>query len=170
MNDAPKPEPPKPSDAHRKLDVFVGTWRHEGESYGDGQRPDDPLASAVPWTSDESYEWLPGGFFLLHLWDAVVGKRTFKGTEILGYDESQGGYFTRMFDDSGNHPEYRASVDGDVWTFSEPATRATVTLGDDGDRMTLRWEWRNSGSDWLPLCDRVATRVGQGPGGGRNGG
>ena len=39
------------------------------------------------------------------------------------------------------------------------ATQATVTLNDDGERMTLRWEWRNGGSDRLPRCDRVATRV-----------
>jgi hypothetical protein len=52
--------------AHRRLDVFIGRWHAEGTSYGEGQRADAPRASAVPWTSDESYEWLPGGFFVLH--------------------------------------------------------------------------------------------------------
>lgn len=160
MSDAPPElQLPEPGDEHRKLEVFVGKWRHEGESYGDGQQADDPRASAVPWTGDESYEWLPGGFFVLHRWDAKLGTREFKGTEILGYDEAEGGYFTRLFDNAGNHPAYRASIDEEVWTFNEPETRATITVTDGGDRMRLVWEWRNGGSDWLPLCDRVATRV-----------
>ena len=61
--------------------------------------------------SDESYEWLPGGFFVLHRWDAQTGKHPFKGAEVMGYDETEGGYFTRMFDNAGHHPEYRASVE-----------------------------------------------------------
>ena len=84
----------------------------------------------------------------------------FVGTEVLGFDAAQGGYFTRFFDNAGNHPEYRVTVDGDVWTFSEPGTRATVTVGDDGRSMELNWEWKNGGRQWLPLCDRVAQRIG----------
>lgn len=149
----------KPRAAHKRLKVFVGKWSANGDSYGDGQQADDPRASAVPWTSEESYQWLPGGFFLLHQWDANVGERIFSGTEILGYDEAKGHYFTRFFDNGGNHLDYSAEVDGNVWTFSEPQTRATVTVGGRGKRMTFKWEWRKSGSKWLPLCDRLASRI-----------
>jgi len=160
MADNPTPVITQPRAAHRRLDMFVGTWHAEGESYADGQPADNPRASTVRWTSEKSYEWLPGGFFLLHRWDALAGERVFKGTEIIGYDEPQGPYFTRFFDNAGNHPEYRAAVNGNVWTFSEPETRATVTVGNDGKSMTFKWEWRNRGTDWLPLCDRIATRTG----------
>ncbi len=149
----------KPNAAHRKLDVFVGTWRVEGKSYGEGQQASDPRASAVPWRSEETYEWLPGEFFLLHRWDAKVGKLSFIGTEILGYDEAEGGYFTRFFDNGGNHPNYGAKVAGKVWTFSEASSRAKVTINDTGDRMSFAWEWRNNGGDWLPLCNRVAQKI-----------
>ena len=94
-------------DAHHRLDVFVGTWHTEGTSFADGQTTDDPRASGVRWTSDEHYEWLPGGFFLLHQWDALAGTREFKGTEIIGYDEADGGYFTRFFDNAGSIPSTR---------------------------------------------------------------
>ena len=60
-----KPKQPKPTAAHRRLEVFIGDWHAEGTSYGDGQDAADPRASSVPWTSDESYEWLPGSFFVL---------------------------------------------------------------------------------------------------------
>ena len=52
--------------------------------YGDGQDVANPRAAGVPWTSDESYEWLPGNFFVLHRWDAQMGKHEFKGAEIMG--------------------------------------------------------------------------------------
>ena len=159
MTNATISKPPQRSAAHRQLDVFVGSWRARGESFGEGQQADNPRASPAVWTSEESYEWLPGGFFMLHKWDAKVGTHGFRGTEIIGYDESAGGYFTRMFDNAGNHPEYTATVSGNVWTFSEPSTRATVTVSPDGNRMELRWEWRQGDGDWLPLCDRTANRV-----------
>ena len=105
--------------------------------------------------SDESYEWLPGGFFVLRSWDA----QSFKGTEIMGNDEAEGGYFTRMFDNAGRHPNYSASVDGDIWKFTEAQSRATVTIQEGGDKMIFNWKWKNGGKKWLPLCDRVAVRT-----------
>ena len=159
MKSRPQPKQPKSSAAHKSLEVFIGTWHAEGTSYGVGQDAANPRAAGVPWTSDESYEWLPGGFFVLHRWDAMAG--SFSGVEIMGYDEADGGYFTRMFDNGGNHPDYRANVDGDVWSFTEPQSRATVTVHDGGDKMTFKWEWKNGGSEWLPLCDRVASRTRQ---------
>lgn len=159
MAETSKPQVSQPGAAQRRLDVVVGKWRAEGESYGDGQRAADPRASAVPWTSEESYEWLPGGFFLFHRWDAMAGERVFKGTEIIGFDAAREDYFAHMFDNAGNHVEYRARVVGDVWTFAEAQTRATVTVSGGGRRLTFNWQWRNGGADWLPLCDRVAERV-----------
>ena len=152
-------QPARPGAGHKRLNVFVGKWRAQGDSYGDGQQADDPRASAVPWTSEEIYEWLPGGFFLLHRWDAQAGQRVFNGTEIIGYDAAKGRYFTRFFDNGGNYLDYLAEVDGGVWIFSEARTRATVTVEKGGKRMSFNWEWRNGGRKWLPLCDRVASRV-----------
>ena len=164
MPRTPKPRQPKPTAAHHRLEVFIGDWHAEGTSYGDGQDATDPRAAGVPWTSDESYVWLPGNFFVLYRWDAQMGKHAFKGAEIMGYDEAEGGYFTRMFDNAGHHPDYRASVDGDVWNFTEAQTRAAVTVQDGGDKMTFNWEWKNGGRKWLPLCDRVAVRMEAEPG------
>jgi hypothetical protein len=149
---------PEPSLSHQLLDMFVGEWQATGQSWGEGQRQGDPNASAVAWTSTESYEWLPGRFFLLHRWDAMVGERVFRGTEILGHDNGLGGYFSRCFDDAGSHPEYGAYVDENIWTFTGRWTRAKVTFTEAGNRMRCYWEWRNE-HDWLPLHDRVATRV-----------
>ena len=92
---------------------------------------------------------------MLHRWDA----HSFKGAEIMGYNEAEGGYFTRMFDSAGHHPDYCANVDGNVWSFAEEQSRATVTVEEGGDEITFTWEWKNGGRKWLPLCDRVAVRT-----------
>jgi len=92
---------------------------------------------------------------VLHRWDT----QSFKGAEIMGYDESEGGYFTRMFDNAGHHPDYRANADGNVWSFTEAQSRATVTVKEGGDEMIFNWEWKNGGRKWLPLYDRVAVRT-----------
>ncbi|HZH97219.1 MAG TPA: DUF1579 family protein [Flavisolibacter sp.] len=141
-----------------KLEVFIGKWHAEGTSYAGGQDQNDPYASAAPWTSEESYEWLPGNFFVLHKWNAKAGDTVFIGTEIIGYDKSEKKFFTNFFDNAGFHPVYQATFEDNIWYFSEPNTKAQVTINDK-DTITFNWEWRNEGSDWLPLCDRVARRV-----------
>ena len=141
-----------------KLQVFIGKWRAEGKSYAGSQDKNNPYASAVPWTSEESYEWLPGNFFVLHKWNAKAGEHIFIGTEIIGYDEKENHFFTYFFDNAGFHPIYETRVEGNVWTFTDPNTQAKVTINDP-DTITFNWEWKNNGSNWLPLCDRVAKRV-----------
>ena len=139
------------------LEPFAGAWRVEGTVYSERQCVEDPLASATPWTSDETYSWLPGGRFLLHQWDATIGREAFRGTEILGHD-AETGFFAHLFDDRGNHRTYHVGRDGAIWTFSEPESRATITVAPGGDRLDIVWQWKNGGTEWLPLCDRVALR------------
>lgn len=158
-NDTNRSVAPVPGREVERLRAFVGRWHAEGKSYAAGQVAADPRASSVPWTSDETYEWLPGDFFLLHRWSAMVGTFAFRGTEIVGYDQKTGRYYTQFFDNAGHHSEYQVVVDGNTWTFTEPATRASATFADDGNRIDFNWEWRNGGSDWLPLCERAARRV-----------
>lgn len=86
-------------------------------------------------------------------------KDEFKGAEIIGYHEAEGGYVTRMFDNPGHHPEYRASMDGHVWSCTAAQPRATATVQGGGAKMTVSWKWKNGGRKWLPLCDRVASRA-----------
>lgn len=159
-NSLPNTKPSEQEKALKKLEVFIGHWHAEGQSYAKGQQKEKPYASALPWISDERYDWLPGNFFILHTWDAKIGEESFIGTEVIGYDEEEGGYFTHFFDNSGFHPKYIAKVDADVWTFTSFSSRAKVIVADDSNRMTFNWEWRSESNDWLPLCNRVATRIG----------
>jgi hypothetical protein len=76
----------------------------------------------------------------------------------LEYEENDNLFFTYFFDNAGFHPIYKTRVEGNVWNFTKPNTRAKVTI-EDPDTITFNWEWKNKDSNWLPLCDRVAKRV-----------
>jgi hypothetical protein len=151
----------------QELDFFVGHWHAEGTSFGAERPGTDPRVHGVPWVSDESYVWLPGGYFLMHRWHEHGTEHAFVGTEILGFNPpgfqaglaGRGGYFSELFDNRGHHLHYTVHKVGNVWTFDEATTRAIVTVH-DRDTVTFNWEWKYNGAVWLPLCDRLARRTG----------
>jgi hypothetical protein len=49
-------------------------------------------------------------------------------------------------------------VAGTVWVISGKTERARIEFTDDARRQTIAWEWRPQDA-WLPLCDRVATKL-----------
>ncbi len=150
---------PLPAPELYRLNVFVGNWRSEGNSYGNNhQSKNNPYASAQKWVSDESYEWVSENFFLIHRWNGYVGGNNFKGLEIMGYDVARKEYFTRKFDEEGNATKYKVTVTDDTWKFIEPFTRTTIVFGNKGNTMTFQREWRQEGGDWLPLCNRKASK------------
>jgi len=51
----------------RRLDFPVGAWSIEGHTSPGYPRP------AMTSTSTETFEWLHGGFFLVHRWEAIFG-------------------------------------------------------------------------------------------------
>lgn len=154
-NEQSQTQSPTPSAEHERLNIFVGKWKAEGKSYGP---PDNPHESGVEWIGEENYEWFPGEFFLIHRFDNVVGGEDFIGIEVIGYDTESQSYFTRFFDNSGNHPEYRLSASGNTWTWTGEAQRSKIEFGDDGETMRTRWEFKNEGADWQQLCDVKAVK------------
>jgi hypothetical protein len=153
-------KPSIPDAAHQKLKVFIGKWHAEGESYAAGQTKNDTRGYVEKWISDELYEWLPGHFFVLQKWDAKTGANQFKGVAIISHDADTGRYMTRSYENHGFIRDYITRVDGDTWTFSGDTERAQIEFMDGGKTQKIAWEWRKPGEDWLPLCDRVARRVG----------
>src|SRR4029453_7348765 len=86
----------------QELDFFVGHWHAEGTSFGADTPDADPRVHGVPWISDESYVWLPGGSFSMPCWHEHGTEQAFIGTEVLGFDPARvhgrqtgrGGYFS----------------------------------------------------------------------------
>ena len=157
------PEPtqqtsPRRSAQHDALRVFLGEWRASGQSFGDpGQRKDRPREKVTPWTSTHTGRWYSGEFFLIQDERAQVGG-PFDTLSILGWDDAAGRYFARSFENHGYSRDYAVERQGRVWTFSGDHERARIELSEDGRTQTIAWEWRPE-DGWLPLCDRVATKV-----------
>ncbi len=151
------PSPTAPGPEHRLLDVFVGTWNTEGTILADAAHPS---ATTAKLTAVDTYEWLPGGFFLIHHVDGRMGEDEVHAIEIIGYDASRQAYRTRSFDNQGNTGTYEATLRGATWRIRGERERFTGELGDDGGSLTGQWERRSTdGTRWVPWMDIRLTKA-----------
>ena len=96
----------KPTAKHRGLGIFAGKWITQGTI-----RATEGSASAEMRAIDR-YEWLPGGFFMLHKVDALIGGTVSQSIEVIGYDKEQACYVTRSYDDQGMSDGFTAHLKG----------------------------------------------------------
>jgi Protein of unknown function (DUF1579) len=160
---------PTPGPETQRLGALVGRWRSEGRIVGD---------APVPITGTDIYEWLPGGFFLVHHVDVVIGEERVQAIELIGeYDPATDSFTARAYDNLGSITIMHARVDDEgVWTFTgggdvapvaQPssadangAVRSTLTVDADRSSMTARWERSDDGARWQPWMDMTFTRMG----------
>jgi hypothetical protein len=159
---------PAPGPEIQRLGALVGRWRSEGHIVGD-----DP----VPISGTDIYEWLPGGFFLVHHVDVVIGEQQVQALELIGpYDPATDTFTARSYDNLGDVMVMQATVDdqgvwrftggGDVAAVARPAAadasaavRSTLTVSSDRSGMTARWERSDDGASWQPWMDMTFTRM-----------
>ena len=146
---------PVPHPELKRLDALVGLWHSEGQTRTSNTEP------SIKIIGTDHYEWLPGGFFLIHRVDVKMGDEKIDTIEMIGsYEESSRTYSMRSFDSQGNFQTMEASVEHDgVWTFAGDAIRATLVISSDSNSMTAHWEQTNDGSNWLPWMDMKFTRA-----------
>jgi hypothetical protein len=136
------------------LDAFVGAWRVGGHNLEGA-----PTGEGEPVTGVESYDWLPGGFFLEYRWHRRFGAHDHEGIGIFACDAPDGPCAAQFYDNLGFARRYAASVDDDVLTLSGPRERATIALGDGGRTLAIRWDRSSDGVEWQPLCALMGTRI-----------
>src|SRR5688500_19853989 len=105
MPDSNANSQPAPTPETQRLSAFVGRWHTKG------QVAESPYSPAVTLDGTDSYEWLRGGFSLLHYTDSAFGENMFHGIEIISFDISRGAYFAAFSDNQGG----RASCRERVW-------------------------------------------------------
>ena len=160
---------PTPSPEIQRVGALVGRWRSEGHIVGE---------VPVPITGTDVYEWLPGGFFLVHHVDVMIGQQPVQAIELIGeYDPTTDSFTGRTYDNQGEITIMRARVDergvwtftggGDVAALARPssaadaggAVRSTLTVSPDGSGMTAKWERCDDGATWQPWMDMTFTRM-----------
>ena len=154
--------PPVRGAMHEAFAVFLGEWRAEGMSFGGtDQSGADPKANGVPWVSTHSARWHTGQFFLIQDERAQIGGSPFDTVSVLGVESRTDQCFARTFENHGFYRHYKLTVDGRIWLLEGETERARTVFDANGNTQTITWEWLRDGK-WLPLCDRVATRIDMG--------
>ena len=141
------------------LAPFVGEWSLTA-AFGDAPAAD--IGARV------TFEWLPGGRFLVERWEVPLPEAP-DGIAIIGADPANGGrYLQHYFDSRGVARVYRMSVEDGVWKlwrdgpdFSplEFSQRFSGTFSRDGRTIAGRWEICHDGTTWEHDFDLTYTRA-----------
>ena len=143
----------QPGSEHMKLEPLVGIWKTRGSTIASASMP------AVEFSGTDSYEWLQGGFFLLHRVDVLMGDRRVIGVETIWFDPARRCYRTHFVDVEGQTSTYEAQLDGREWTLASLADRFAGHFSEDWATISGRWERTVGDADWEPWMDVTLTRV-----------
>ncbi len=94
-----------------RLEAFVGVWNTEGEVAATAAAP------PAKFKAVDTYEWLAGGHFLLHWFEANVPDGELRGLEVMGYSRETDAHFARSFDSVGNETAMQGRLTADGWRF-----------------------------------------------------
>jgi uncharacterized protein (TIGR02246 family) len=166
---------PPPSPELRRLDPLVGEWTVEGYAR------ESPAGPAGPVSSRETFEWLDGGYFLVHRYDTKFGDEPRqKGVMYWGYDTEGDRFLLHFFSNNGPYTPagnvYEGRVHGSSLVCTGPA-RFTIALdehgrirvGDDAVFET-DWELRDDEGEWRSWMRNTYRRGGAISNEGTNGG
>lgn len=153
------PQLPAPDPELKRLDFLVGTWKIEGEN------KEWEFGPAGKVTSIDTFEWLEGGYFLVHRWEttfSAAGQDTVdNGYEFFGYDAASKKYRTHFFNSYGPYDEAGNTYEGgfvdDSLILTGP-NRITYKLNEDGT-ITNDADLPGENSTWIPWMHTTMTRI-----------
>ena len=154
------PATPTPTAAHKMLELFAGKWNVAGV-----QR-DSRVGPAAEISGVERYEWLEGGLYLIHHFDATVGGSQAACIEIIGHDAASETYPIHTYYNSGQQADWRLTEQDGKWIITGewpmadgPAkVRCRMEFIEEGNGRTATWESSDDGTDWEPFWEVRATR------------
>ncbi len=142
-----------PSAEIQRLELLVGKWNTEGETHASADAP------AVKVTGVDTYEWMPGKFFLVHRMDGQIGNEELQQLEFIGYDPSSQMYTCHSFDSRGNSDLFRANLRDHTWTIEGKSSRFTGVFASTGNTLTGKWAQSSDGVNWLPWMEIELTKI-----------
>ena len=139
---------------HQALAVLIGNWINEGATVATADVP-----TAAIRTSDV-YEWVPGGFFVVHTAFGKIGDTSVGGVSVIGVDGDA--YDDTFYDSFGNVHRSRLEIDGDEhrWIGVDGRTRCTVTMTDGGTTQVAHHESSVDGVSWTASMNVVLRKCG----------
>ncbi|TMR24896.1 DUF1579 domain-containing protein [Nonomuraea turkmeniaca] len=152
-------EMPTPDPALKRLDFLVGSWKSLGATVA------GPMGPATEIAGEEAFEWMEGGFFLIHRWTStfeVAGTEVADvGYEFFDYDPATGRYRTHFFNSLGPYDDagskYHGGFEQDAFTVTGPA-RIVRTLNPDGT-ITVDSAVPIGDDQWAPMMTYTLTKI-----------
>ena len=138
---------------HNQLSKFVGSWSTAGKIPATDNGPEAKISGT------DTYEWLPGEFFLLHKVDVFVGDDKNETFEIIGFDKLIGKYTMQHYDNKGNSGFMTATCDDEVWTFIGETLKFTGGFKKGDNEFSGIWEQSTDGKNWTHFMDIKLTKA-----------
>lgn len=151
---------PQPSPEHKKLAVFVGTWKDEAE-----MKP-SPFGPGGKMSLTETCEWFTGGFSLVCHSETTGFMGDVKTLTVLNYDPGEKVYTYYGLNSMGQSDLAKGIVEGDTWTWNGESkmggklihSRSTIKLPSP-DSATMKSEISVDGGPWTPVMELKGSRV-----------
>lgn len=144
---------PQPSEELKKLQVFAGKWLVEGQNLSGA-----PIAPNTEIAGVQTYDWLPGNFFLVGKWDRQFDVAEHIGIGMFGYDQEKQEFFLTNYDNLGFVRKYDVFSYRHIWKFTGTRERATIIFSPDGQTYIEDWEILNN-YNWQPLCTLKSKKI-----------
>lgn len=130
----------KTHPALKALEIMVGTWDLEGRDFTTNEEI----------RGQSTFEWMEGGFYMVHRFNLDYAGRKFTDIEYIGHDERRGHLKTHVFSTQGPGPaEYTWEVDEHTFTnwFGDVGSdnRYKGKFSEDRNTLIGQWEWPGGG-------------------------
>jgi hypothetical protein len=136
-----------------RFSIFIGTWNTTGEIRAIGKE------GAANLSATDTYSWLPGNHFIIHVADARMGEIVARSTEIIGYDQQRRRLLAWAYDDQGGFQVFDVDLRGKKWSIRGPTLRFSGGFDRNGDTLTGLWEMKGSKGRWQPWIDLQLVRA-----------
>jgi hypothetical protein len=143
----------KPYPERARLDFFIGKWKTQGVVLSTQGLPE------LNFKGTDAYEWVSGGFFMLHTVDVTMGDEHVESIEVIGFERESKNYSLRSFDNNGNFlTMYGSFNDVGAFVVVGENMRSTLTVSQPGKVMSAVWERSEDGKTWLPWMSLTLTK------------
>ena len=152
--------PPQPSPEHKKLAVFVGTWKDDVE-----MKP-GPFGPGGKMSITQTCAWFTGGFSVVCHSETTGFRGHVKTLTVLTYDPEEKVYTYYEFSSLGLNNSAKGTVEGDTWTWNGELkmggklikTRSTLKIPSP-DSATMKSEISLDGGPWTLVSELKGSRV-----------
>jgi hypothetical protein len=136
-----------------RLHFLIGKWKTRGVVVPEGGSPE------VRFHGTDAYEWVSGGFFLLHTVDVMMSDEHVKSIEVIGFEPESKNYTLRSFDNTGHFlMMYGSFNDAGAFVVVGENMRSTLAVTQPGKMMNAVWEQSKDGKAWVPWMSLTLTK------------